>query len=409
MEKNRNKVYLLTVAISLSYAAGYVAKTVLSGIMPLIVKVGDFNLEQLGDMGSAFMLAYGFGQLINGITGDILNPKKVILFGLAGGGLVTLFFPYITFAPLAVILWGLCGFFCSTLWGPLSKIVAENTEVKIARILMLFLTGASIFGSMLAYIICAIVTNWKTAFFASGIYMLVSSVVWYLIITILEKKNQISYKTKKDKALEGQKGEGISVKYLLNHAIIPVCIAIMLNSVIRNAASFWIPTYISEAFDTSASFASAIIIVFPIINLIGTILTYKMLPLFKDDEHKLSACLFGFSSLMFILILIFGDIMVVSILAMFLAGAAMSGVCNLLFSVYVLRFSKTGRTSGIAGSLDFAAYMMAALANYLIGIWVEAFSWNFVIASWCIVTIAGLVASFVSRKVLINKDFSIHQ
>ncbi len=405
----KKRIALISIAISLSYAAGYVAKTVLSGIMPLIVEVGVFSKKNLGAMGSAFMLAYGFGQLVNGIIGDILNPKRLILAGLIGGGLVTFFFPYIKYAYLAIFLWGLCGFFCSTLWGPLSKIVAENTETRIARILMLFLTAASISGSMLAYVICAVVANWKTAFFISGVIMIVISFLWYLIITFLEKKNQISYKTKRDKMLEGQKGLGINARYLVNHAIIPVTISIMLNSIIRNAASFWIPTYIKEAFEVKASFSSAIIIVLPIVNLVGTIISYKMLPLFKDNEHTLSACLFGFSSIMFMLILVLGEVMYVAITAMFLASAAMSGVCNLLFSVYVLRFSKTGRTSGIAGSLDFAAYMMASLANTLIGFWVDKFGWAFVILTWCLATVAGIAASFVSHKVVANKDFSIHQ
>jgi sugar phosphate permease len=239
--------------------------------------------------------------------------------------------------------------------------------------------------------------------------MIATSVLWYLIITLLEKRKQISYKTKRDKLLEGQKGLGINARYLVNHAIIPVTIAIMLNSIIRNAASFWIPTYIKEAFEVKASFSSAIIIVLPIVNLVGTIISYKMLPLFKDNEHTLSACLFGFSSIMFILILLLGNVMSIAITAMFLASAAMSGVCNLLFSVYVLRFSKTGRTSGIAGSLDFAAYMMASLANTLIGFWVEKFGWSFVILTWCIATVAGIAASVVSHRLVANKDFNIHQ
>ncbi|HOA30940.1 MAG TPA: MFS transporter [Clostridia bacterium] len=405
----KKRIALITVAISFSYAAGYVAKTVLSGIMPLIVEVGVFTKKDLGAMGSAFMLAYGFGQLVNGIIGDILNPKRLIMAGLIGGGLVTFFFPYVQYASLAIFLWGLCGFFCSTLWGPLSKIVAENMETRIARILMLFLTAASITGSMLAYVVCAVVSNWETAFFVSGIYMIATSVLWYLIITLLEKRKQISYKTKRDKLLEGQKGLGINARYLVNHAIIPVTIAIMLNSIIRNAASFWIPTYIKEAFEVKASFSSAIIIVLPIVNLVGTIISYKMLPLFKENEHTLSACLFGFSSIMFILILLLGNVMSIAITAMFLASAAMSGVCNLLFSVYVLRFSKTGRTSGIAGSLDFAAYMMASLANTLIGFWVEKFGWSFVILTWCIATVAGIAASVVSHRLVANKDFNIHQ
>lgn len=174
----------------------------------------------------------------------------------------------------------------------------------------------------------------------------------------------------------------------------------MLNGVIRNAVSYWIPTYISEGFGLSPQFSSAINIINPIISLVGTIITFKMLKFFKDDEHILCSVLFAFSALMYILILLFNNIMIINISAMFFSEAAMSGVCNILFSVYVLRFSNTGRTSSISGTLDFTAYMTSSLANKLIGSWTDKYSWGFVISGWFIVTLAGAVSSYISHLVI---------
>lgn len=215
----KNKAITLCIGISLAYAASYVAKTVLSGIMPSIIITGAFTKTDLGAMGSAFMLTYGVGQLINGIIGDLINPKKLIFTGLFGAGGLVLIFPLFSNAKLLILLWGLVGFLCSMLWGPLSKVVAENTENKIARVLMLSLTAASIFGKMLAFILCTVVSVWKNAFILSGIYIIVSSFIWYIIITYMEKRKLIIYKSKKSKTLEGQKGEDLSIKYLISKAL----------------------------------------------------------------------------------------------------------------------------------------------------------------------------------------------
>lgn len=400
MEQNssiRNKAISLGVGISIAYTASYVAKTVLSGIMPSIITTGAFTKTELGDMGSAFMLAYGIGQLVNGIIGDLINPKKLIFTGLFGAGALVLLFPLFSNPAMLIVLWGLVGFLCSMLWGPLSKIVAENTENKVARILMLMLTAASILGKILAFIICALVSAWKNAFILAGIYIIFSSVFWFVIITYMEKKRLITYKSQLNK--EGQKGEDISFKYLVSKAFIPVMICIMLNGVIRNAVSNWIPTYITEEFGLSPAFSSAISIINPIISLVGTVITFRMLKVFNDNEHILSCMLFAFSAVMYLLILLFSQ-MVVNIASMFMAEAAMSGVCNILFSVYVLRFSATGRTSGITGTLDFSAYMTSSLANRLIGLWTDKYSWNFVITGWLIITVAGAVTSYISHLVI---------
>ncbi len=51
---------------------------------------------------------------------------------------------------------------------------------------------------------------------------------------------------------------------------------------------------------------------------------------------------------------------VLSVGLLFFASAAMTAACNMIFSIYVLRFSGTGRLSGITGLLDFSAYIAAA-------------------------------------------------
>lgn len=401
MEKvDKKRLYSFAFVISFAYSAGYVARTVLSGIMPRLEAENIFELADLGYMGSAFLLMYGIGQLINGIIGDYINPKFMIFTGLTGAGFITYFFPFIKNPVYLILLWGFCGFLCSMLWGPMSKIVSENSNNNLARKLMLVLTGSSIVGSMISYIICALIGFWQLAFYLSGIYIIIASLFWLILMTKFENKGQIVYKIEKTTFKRNKKlKEKHDYSFYLQMAIIPATISIMLNSVIRNAASYWIPTYIAQAFNISESFSATIVIILPVVNLLGAIGAFRILKYFKDDEHKLSSLLFLFAALMFVVMLIWPNVPAIAISAIFLAAASMAGVHNLLLAVYTLRFANTNKTSAVAGFLDSAAYLAAGVANIFIGLWIEEFSWIFVIGFWCIITALGFIASMVSSKI----------
>ena len=406
----RNNYIKLGLACFLCYMGCYTGKTILSASSPFLQSSNVFTADQIGSMGSALFFAYGFGQLVNGTLGDIISPKLMAFLGIMTSGLLVICLPFIPGFSFNMIIWAIIGFFCSMMWGPLTKIIAENSTGDTGRKLMLALNASLVAGTLMAYLIAAITAaffTWKIAFFAAGGYMLLCGSVYFTILTILERKNIIvcaGIKSKNAKRAEPK--EKLSFGLMMKHALIPTVIYCMMNGFIRNAVSFWIPMYIKQTYHVSDAFASAITIILPIFNFVGTFLGVIMLKarIFRGSEHILSALLFSVATLTFaIIVFLNGTSLVLAIVCLVLASASMNSVCNLIYAVYVFRYKETGRISTFTGSLDCSAYIASGVGTKCIGLLVDGIGWNSTVLVWCAVALVGC-ASCVASSIICRKN-----
>ncbi len=383
----------------LSYNACYVGRSILSAIMPEMAQATNFSSSTLGLWGSMFFFTYGVGQIINGLMGDRIKAKWMVSAGLFLSGIVIVFSSCTASSVVGGICWAACGFLLSMLWGPLSKVIAENTTAQTGRILMTALSAASIVGTMVAYLIASATSaqhQWRWAFYSTGIVLVLTGVLWFVILHIWERKKflrTVSLTTAEEKGL-------FSLFTLLRkHEIFPVLLFTIINGIVRNAVAFWIPTYITEQFQVIPATSSAITSALPIFNLIGTFLGLKLLKKCKENEYTVSIILFAISTAMFLLMTLTGNrFFILTIVALFLANAAMASGCNMVFSVYCLRFRETGRVSAITGCLDAVSYLFAALASPIFSSIVSETDWNTTVLIWAILTAIGMFAAITAYR-----------
>ena len=74
----------------LSYVAIYMARQNLSMASPALQDAGLLTAAQLGFIGSVFSVLYSCGRLFNGILGDRIASKILIITGLAFSGVANL-------------------------------------------------------------------------------------------------------------------------------------------------------------------------------------------------------------------------------------------------------------------------------------------------------------------------------
>lgn len=390
-----------------AYATCYLGRNILSAMMPLIIKSQIYSHDSLASMGSAFFITYGFGQLINGFLGNRASAKIMVFTGLFFTGILVILFPVISSFSLSMILWAVCGFLCSMLWGPLSRLVGENTSERAGRMILTLLTIASIVGTGITYVLAIISTEmdkWNIGFFIAGFVLIVVSASWYSAVNILERRKLINLTVQ---ALTKEKSKN-TIKYLADNSIIQMTAIAMLNGVIRNAAAFWIPTYITERFQVSTSIAAAISSVLPFVNLGGTLISVYVAKLLRNNEIKVLAVFFGFSTVCFaVMYLGNNNVMSLNLIMLFTASAAMAGACNIIFSFYVLRFAGIGKISGVTGFLDFASYASASGANILFSGLLAGFDWNHIVAVWAFTSLAGLFFCLPLFSFNRKNDFSL--
>ena len=99
-----------------SYVAIYMARQNLSMASPALQEAGLLTAAQLGFIGSVFSVIYSCGRLFNGILGDRIASKILIITGLAFSGLANLLIGFLPPYLILLGLWCVNAFAQSMLW-----------------------------------------------------------------------------------------------------------------------------------------------------------------------------------------------------------------------------------------------------------------------------------------------------
>ncbi len=371
---------------SLSYLAVYVARNILSAVSPQMIADGSFSTESIGTLSSVYFITYAVGQLINGSVGDRIKAKYMISFGLALAGVFSIFFSLTAGNPsLSVVTYGMTGFFLSMIYGPMTKVVAENTEPIYATRCSLGYTFASFFGTPLAGVLAAVLV-WQGVFRASSVMLLVMGAVCFVVFTLFEKKGIVTYGQYRK-----QKGQG-SIRVLLEHRIVKFTLISILTGVVRTTVVFWLPTYLSQYLSFSTDAAALLFTVSTFVissTAFVAVFVYERLKRNMDLTILLS---FVTSSVFFTAVYLFRS-PAVNIVCLILAILSSNCAASMLWSRYCPSLRDTGMVSGATGFLDFMSYMAASVSSRLFADAVTDIGWHNLILVWLALMLAGVAVA----------------
>ena len=377
---------------SLSYLAVYIARNVLGAVSPKMIESGAFETEQIGVLSSVFFTTYALGQLINGFIGDRIKAKYMISLGLSLAGVAFVLFASIKSVPLlSYVTYGMSGFFLSMIYGPMTKVVAENTNPIHATRCSLGYTFSSLFGTPLAGVLAAIFL-WHSTFIASSSIMIFMGVVCLICFTIYEKKKIIQYgRFKKPPKSEG------NVKLLIKRDIIRFCFIAVLTGIIRTSVVFWMPTYISQYLKFPADKAALVFTVATSVISVTPFITIFVYERLKRNMYLTIRLGFIMSTISFLGVFIFEN-PTLNIICFVSAVMCCNSADSMMWSRYCPSLLDTGMVSTATGYLDFLSYMAAATASSLFAHAVSTVGWSNLILIWM-----GLMALGV--LVLIPNNF----
>ena len=108
--RHRMRVML---AITLGYGLIYTCRLALGVVKKPLIDEGVFTPVELGMIGSALFYAYAIGKLTNGFLADHANMRRFLAFSFLLTALCNFAMGLNTALWLAVLLWGLNGWFQS--------------------------------------------------------------------------------------------------------------------------------------------------------------------------------------------------------------------------------------------------------------------------------------------------------
>jgi OPA family sugar phosphate sensor protein UhpC-like MFS transporter len=108
----RQRVWVM-VAITLGYGIGYTCRLGLFVVKKPLIDSGLFSADDLGKIGSALLLAYAVGKLVNGFLSDHANVKRFLATGILVSALINIAMGWSPLLWVWIVLWGLNGWFQS--------------------------------------------------------------------------------------------------------------------------------------------------------------------------------------------------------------------------------------------------------------------------------------------------------
>ncbi len=391
MKQNTKNALLLGTLCSFSYLAVYVSRNILSTVSPLMTEDGSFTTEQIGTLSSLFFISYAVGQLINGTIGDKIKSKYMISAGLLFAGVGNLLFPLFAERKIAAFAAYIStGFFLSMIYGPMVKVVSENTEPLYARRCSLGYTFSSFLGSPVAGILAVILT-WQGTFFGGGAILILMSVVCFTCFCVLERRETVKYNRFKKEKSKG------SVRVLIKHRIIRFSFISIITGIVRTTVVFWLPTYLSQYLGFSADKSA---LIFSAATLIISFTTFIAIFVYERLHGNINLSLFVFflaSAVCFFAAFAIKQ-PTLNIIFMVLAIMAADSSASLLWSCYCPSLYKTGAVSTATGFLDFLSYMAAAVSSEIFASAATTIGWRALIFVWFALMICGVLTALPLKK-----------
>lgn len=374
-----------------SYMVSYYMRNVLSVSSPEMLRSGGFTKDFLGSLSSIYMLFYAIGQLINGVIGDIVKPKRMIVGGMTLCGLASILFSFISQPIIQLFFFALIGFALSMLRGPLVKTISENTLPDHSRVICTFFSCAGFTGPLIASLI-SMFFDWRKTFFLAGLIAILVGIFAWLIFTLFERKGYLTYSF-------SQSSNGfrsIFRVFQLRHFLFYVLVG-AIAEISAASISFWIPTYFTEQLHLNDSIAKLIYSAMSFLKSVIPFITLFLFHMFRKKDIIMSRFAFLLATVFF-----FGMRLVqtpsLNILFLLLAQMAIGCASSLLWSIYIPSQRESGMVSTINGVLDFSGYVFASIANMVFAHIVEAMGWNEIILLWLCMPAVGLILSLFVKQ-----------
>ena len=391
LSKNAKNAIMIGALCSISYFAVYIARNILSAVTPQMVELG-YTEEYIGRISSLYFVFYAVGQLINGSIGDKIKAKWMISMGLFGAAVTNFVFSRVTVYPTtAMIVYGLTGFFLSMIYGPMTKVVSENTEPHHATRCSLGYTFASFFGSPTAGLLASFLA-WEAVFAVSSGVLVLMSVAGFCFFTAFERKKIVQYGQYKPK----EKGSG-NIRVLIEHEIIRFSVISIITGVVRTSVVFWLPTYIAQYLGFSPKVSAGIFTAATLVISMTAFLAVFVYERLNRNMHKTILIMFS-SAAIFFALTYFVPHPVFNIIFMIAAIMSSNASASMLWSRYCPSLRDTGMVSSATGFLDFLSYMAAAAANLIFANAASVIGWGNLILVWLGLMIIGVLLMIPYRR-----------
>ena len=384
----------MTFLFSLLYFTSYMTRKSF-GAIKLGLPEGYLTEAQVGLIGSALFLAYGIGQVVSGALGDRVDPRKLILCGLGTTAICNAAFPFVSYVPVLIVLWGINGFAQAMFWPPLVKLMLVYFKgERYTRASMYIVMSAQI-ALLVVFALSSLVIRlsaWRAIFaVATGLAVItgVSLVIGFRVlerrfpgaVTAAMEAGRVQKRASAEQSDKAKGGAGLW-KITLSSGLLFVLGMTATQGFLRDGLEEWLSTYLRDTFSLSADLSTLLNVIMPLFAIICVRVTTRLyLKVFRDEIRQTFVVVLIAVSATTVLALVGHMSLLLSILMLMLTVGCVHSANTCLTCFLPARYEATGQVAIVAGLINGFTYVGSTPAATVLPLLFGHFSWRVALLS----------------------------
>lgn len=368
----------IMLAITLGYGLIYTCRLALGVVKQPLIDAGIFTPSELGMIGSALFFTYAVGKLTNGFLADHANMKRFLAFAFLTTAVCNLAMGFVSIVWLAMILWGLNGWFQS--FGAPGGVVAMTawySNSERGRIYGIWSTAHSI-GEGLTFLVGAVVVatlGWRYGYWVPGLIGVVTAVGVYFLVQDRPPTMALPMVSdwKGDRYAQTARPDAASVlrlqlSILKRPAIWVLCLASATTYVARYAIDSWGILYLQEARGYSLTMAGTLLMISTLAGIAGAVAFGFISDKWFDTRRPPANFLFAVIEIVGLLLLFFGPRSTpVLIISMLMYGMGLTGLVTSLGGLFAVDIAPKRAAGAAMGVIGVFSYLGAGIEEQVSG------------------------------------------
>lgn len=373
------------------YFVSYVTRLSYSSVIVEMTSVTGLSKTQLSAAVTASFFSYAVGQIISGMLGDRIHPKKLIAGGIAAAILTNLAIPFCRIPALLAVIWGVNGMAQAFMWPPMVKLMTHHLSPEGYSHAAAIVSYGSSLGTVAVYLaapaIISLLTDYRAVFAFSAIVGAIALPIWLRLCP--------SDKISSGKPSETGEGKKSPISRIITPALLMVMLSIAFQGFIRDGITTWMPTFISESFDLGSSVSILSGVIIPIFCILCVRISELVYSKWLKDPLICAAFFFAVSAASCALLIAAGGLNpIIAIISMGMICGSIYGVNFALISILPGKYSEYGCASTASGMLNACTYVGSTLSSFGIAAVSEKAGWGAAELMWLICAILGGVICF---------------
>ena len=387
--KQSRQINALAFLLAITYMISYITRINFGAVVSEMSEVTGFSKSMLSMSLTGSFITYGLGQILCGVLGDRISPKRMIRIGLVLTIGMNCLIPLCQNPYQMLAVWCVNGFAQSFMWPPIVRMMSALLDEDAYKRTVAKVSWGSSIGTILIYLLSPVVivtVGWKGVFFGAAGLGAVMLVIWNWKAVDIQKGQ-------KQAATKG------AAKILFSPLVLCIMIPIILQGMLRDGITTWMPSFISESFHMGNEISILTGVLLPVFSITCFQITTWLYRKKVTNPLTCSALLFvvGAGSALGLYFACQTSAAGSVFLSAMLTGS-MHGVNLLLICMLPKCFERYGNISTVSGVLNACTYIGSAVSTYGIAALSEVIGWKQTIFLWFWVTLAGIVVCLLCAR-----------